>query len=170
MRKAFTVMAMATALMLSALAPAIASSTIVPGHQTDDGSIPEGTVNGRYTALYAWDANGDWYFDLGDGREQGTVGSVDELDDSTLTVCDYVVVYRGDFEGTPFLANGWIRNNIRCSGYAYSRTQTFNTLYVHETDHRWSEDLEPIWGTWGIAVDAVGGVGNVANPQHPVNQ
>jgi hypothetical protein len=170
MRKTFTVMAMATALMHSALAPAIASSTIVPGHQPDDGSIPEGTVNGKYTSLYAWDANGDWYFDLGDGREQGTVGSVEELDDTTLTVCDYVVVYRGDFEGTPFLANGWIRNNIKCSGHAYSRTQTFNTLYVHETDRRWSEDLEPIWGTWGIAVDAVGGVGNVANPQHPVNQ
>ncbi len=145
------------------------NSTVVRGHQTDDGSIPNGTVNGKYKALYAWDAGGDFYFDLGDGRVQGTVDSVGELDESTLTVCDYVVTYRGDFEGSDFLANGWIRNNIKCSGYAYDRTQTFNSLYVHETDRRYSEDLESIWGTWGILVNAIGGVGNAANPQHPVN-
>tara|TARA_R100001143_G_C3361257_1_gene136209 strand:- start:25238 stop:25825 length:588 start_codon:yes stop_codon:yes gene_type:complete len=145
------------------------NSTVVRGHQTDDGSIPNGTVNGKYKALYAWDADGNWYFDLGDGRVQGSVGSIDELDESTLTVCDYVVIYRGDFEGTPFLANGWIRNNIKCNGYAYDKAQTFNTLYVHETDRRYSKDLEPIWGSWGILVDTIGGVGNAANPQHPVN-
>ena len=145
------------------------NSTVVPGHQTDDGSIPVGTVNGKYKALYAFDAHGDWYFDLGDGREQGSVDSVDELDQNTLSVCDYVVIYRGDFEGTPFLANGWIRNNVKCSGYAFDRTQTFNRVFVHETDPRYSEDLEQIWGSWGIFVDAIGGVGNAANPKHPVN-
>lgn len=145
------------------------NSTVVPGHQEDDGSIPHGTVNGKYTSVYAWDASDDWYWDLGDGREQGTVGGVDELDESTLTVCDYVVIYRGDFEGTPFMASGWIHNNIKCSGHDYKKTQTFNSLYVHETDPRYSDDLEPIWGTWGILVDTEGGTGNAANPQHPVN-
>lgn len=144
-------------------------STVVTGHQTDDGSIPNGIVNGKYKALYASDNSGDWFFDLGDGRIQGTVGSVDELDQSTLTVCNYEVIYRGDFMGDPFLDNGWIRNNISCSGYLYENTQTFNTLYVHETDPRYSEELEPIWGSWGIFVDAVGGTGNAANPKHPVN-
>jgi hypothetical protein len=42
-------------------------------------------------------------------------------------------------------------------------------VHVHETDPRYSEDLEPIWGAWGILVGAVGGVGNLANPRHPVN-
>lgn len=145
------------------------SSTVVPGHQTDDGSIPEGVVNGKYTSVYAYDANGDYYWDLGDGRVQGTVDSVEELDQGTLTVCDYVVTYRGSFQGDPFMDTGWIRNNIKCSGSDYKGTKTFNSLYVHNTDPRWSEDLEPIWGSWGILVDTEGGTGNIANPQHPVN-
>lgn len=144
-------------------------STVVPGHQTDDGSIPVGDVNGKYTSVYTYDANDDYYWDLGDGRVQGTVDSIDDLDQSTLTTCDYVVTYRGDFNGDPFLDSGWIRNNIKCHGYDYSKTQTYNTLYVHETDPRYSENLEPIWGSWGVLVDAVGGVGSVANPQHPIN-
>lgn len=144
-------------------------STIVPGHQTDDDTIPVGTVNGKYKSIYAYDANGDWYWDLGDGRIQGTVAGIDDLDQSTLSVCDYEVIYRGDFNGDPFLDSGWIRNNIKCSGYDYENAQTYNSVYVHETDPRYSEDLEPIWGSWGIFVDVVGGTGNAANPKHPVN-
>lgn len=71
--------------------------------------------------------------------------------------------------GDPFLDIGWVRNNISCSGYSYESTQAFNTLYAHETDPWYSEELESIWGSWGIFVDAVGGTGNAANPKHPVN-
>lgn len=39
-------------------------STVVPGHQTDDGSIPNGIVNGKYKALYVSDNSGDWFLTL----------------------------------------------------------------------------------------------------------
>lgn len=136
--------------------------TTVPGHADKD----SGVVMGKYTALYAYDASGAWYYDLGDGRVQGTASSVADLDEATLSVCDYQVIYQGDFGGDPFLDTGWIRNNVKCSGY--DGTSTYNTLFVHESDHRYSEDLEPIWGTWGYFVNTESGVGNTANPHHHV--
>lgn len=143
-------------------------STIVPGQQNDDGSIPVGTVNGKYKSLYAYDGNGDWYWDLGDGRIQGSVSDVSELEQSTLTECNYEVIYRGDFNGDPFLDSGWIRNNINCQGY--DNNGNYNYVIVHKTDHRYSEDLMPAFGgDWGYFVYAIGGTGNIANPQHPVN-
>lgn len=74
----------------------------------------------------------DW--DLGDGRVYGTVGSIDELDQATLTVCDYQVQYRGTFGNDPFVDSGWIENNIHCSGDAGN--STYNYLIVHETEPR----------------------------------
>lgn len=71
--------------------------------------------------------------------------------------------------GGGLLITGWIRNNIKCNGYDYKGTRTFNSLYVPDTDPLWSEDLEPIRESWGFLVDTEGGTGNIANPQHPVN-
>jgi|GEM_PF-3284790 len=77
------------------------SKTTVPGHSSprydqDGNGFPDAGVyvNGHYTSVYAYDANGDYYWDLGDGRVLGTVNSIDELDQATLTTCDYVVNYR----------------------------------------------------------------------------
>ena len=155
------------------------AGTMVPGHQkqVENGTIDadgneypdEGvTVNGKYTSLYAYDAS-DWYWDLGDGRIQGTVDSVDELDESTLTVCDYQVQYRGNFENDPFLDSGWIMNNINCSGY--DDNNHYNYLIVHETDPRYTGNSDfSIWGNWEYKALTISGMGNLVRPETPVGQ
>jgi hypothetical protein len=153
--------------------PAQAASTAVPGHQkdrydNDDNGYPDaGTkVTGKYVSLYAYDDNGDWYWDLGDGREQGTVGSVDDLDSSTLTTCDYQVVYRADFGNDPFMNEGWIINNINCSGY--DDNGSYHYLIVHETDPRYTGNPDwQVWGTWEYHVLTESGAGNLARPEKP---
>lgn len=153
------------------LAPDDALATIVPGHQNDrndaDGNgIPdEGVVvNGHYTSVYAYDAAGDWYWDLGDGRVDGTVESVEALDAGTLTVCDYVVNYRGSFENDPFLDSGWIQNVINCRGHDDNGKYFY--AIVHETDPRYTGDPDwAIWGTWEYQTLVVSGSGNLARPE-----
>lgn len=146
------------------------SSTVVPGHQDrydeDNNGYPdEGVVvNGKYKSLYAYDANNDFYWDLGDGRVQGTVGSVSELDQSTLTTCDYKVIYRGSFENDPFMDSGWIRNNINCTGEDKFNQ---NFLIVHKTDRRYTGNKTPAFGgDWEYHVDARLGEGNIIRPEN----
>lgn len=130
----------------------------------DEGEV----VTGTYKSVYAYDDNGDYYWDLGDGRVQGTVGSIDELDQTTLTKCDYKNQYRGKYENDPFLDSGWVSNNIVCRGYHYDKAQTFKYLIVHETDPRYTGDGTPIWNTWEYHVDVEGGFGNkLARPESP---
>lgn len=161
-----------------ALAAIVSAGTIVPGHQkkidkgftdADTNGYPDAgvTVNGKYTSLYAYDANGDWYWDLGDGRVQGTVSSLAQLDQSTLTRCNYQVQYRGKFENDPFLNSGWIINNINCSGY--DDDNQYNYLIVHSSDPRYTGNPDwAIWGDWEFHVLTVSGFGNLARPETPV--
>jgi FlaG/FlaF family flagellin (archaellin) len=154
------------------------AATVVPGQQKkidtnkidqDDNDIPDEdvTVNGKYTSLYAYDDLGDWYWDLGDGRVQGTVASVDDLDAGTLTTCDYQVQYRGNFENDPFMDSGWIMNNINCSGY--DDNGTYNYLIVHETDPRYRGNPDwSVWGTWEYHVLTESGKGNLTRPQNAI--
>lgn len=150
----------------------VTASTAVPGHQsarydTDGNGFPdEGVkVTGKYTSVYAYDASGDWYWDLGDGREQGTVGSITDLDAETLTVCDYQVQYRGSFENDPFMDTGWIMNNINCSGY--DDNKTYNYIIVHETDPRYTGNPDwAIWDTWEYHTYTVSGSGNLVRPEN----
>ena len=150
------------------------ADTLVPGHDKDRydqdaNGIPDADVTtvGKYTSLYAYDGNGDWYWDLGDGRVQGTVGSVEDLDPATLTVCDYQVQYRGKFENDPFLDSGWIMNNINCSGY--DDNNSYNYVIVHATDPRYEGNPDwAIWGTWEYHVLTESGLGNLARPETPV--
>lgn len=159
------------------LAPAVAdASTAVPGHQrwdTDDNGYPDAgvTVNGHYTSLYAYDAGGDWYWDLGDGRIYGTVGAVEDLEAATRTTCDYVVNYRADFNNDPYMDAGWIQNHILCSGYDYEVPGQYNYLIVHETDPRYTGNPDwAIWGSWEYHVLTESGSGNLAKtgPQNHV--
>ncbi len=85
---------------------------------------------------------------------EGTVTRVhfvdrsDDLGEGWYTI----MPFRGDFGGTPFLADGWMMNvNLHKDGMA--------GLYiiVHESDPRWSEDLEPIWGSWAIFLEIEAG-------------
>lgn len=157
---------------LTANAIESSSTTKSDFEDADNNGIPdEGeVVTGAYKALYAEDANGDYYFDLGDGRVLGTVDSVDELDQETLTVCEYKIQYRGAFENDPFLDNGWIKNQIKCSGYDYDKAQTFNFTIVHETDPRYTGNPDwAIWNTWEYHTNVVGGVGNLVRPETHVN-
>lgn len=145
----------------------LGKSTAVPGHQsdrydTDDNGFPdEGVyVNGHYTSVYAYDANGDYYWDLGDGRVQGTVGAVDDLDSETATVCNYQITYRADFGNDPFMDAGWITNNINCSGH--DDNGAYNYLIVHETDPRYTGNPDrSVWNTWEYQVLTQSGEGNI---------
>ena len=122
------------------------------------------TVTGTYKSIYAYDANGDYYWDLGDGRVRGTVGSVDDLDDATLTACYYKVQYRGNFENDPFLDSGWIKNEIKCKGVDDGN---YNYTIVHETDPRYTGNPDwAIWGSWEYHGYVVGGVGNLVRPEN----
>lgn len=164
--------------LLLALAPAVLANggTTVPGHrrwdEDNNGYPDEGvTINGHYTALFAYEGDygpGDypqenWYWDLGDGRIMGTVNSVDELDQDRLTVCDYVINHRGNFENDPFLDSGWIQNHINC--YGYDDNNHYNYLIVHETDPRYRGNPDwAIWGTWEYHALTISGYGNLVRP------
>ena len=150
------------------------ADTRVRGHRgdrydRDDNGYPDAgkTVTGKYTSLYAYDDNDDYYWDLGDGRVQGTVASVDDLDQATLTVCNYQNGYRGEFGNDPFLDNGWIRNNINCSGYDDNKSYTY--VIVHRSDPRYTGNPDwAIWGDWEYHVLTESGFGNLARPRHAV--
>jgi hypothetical protein len=163
------VLALFVLALLLVLAPAAQAGTSVPGHDRWDGDgngIPdEGvTVNGHYTALYAYDGQGDWYWDLGDGRVQGTVDSADDLDQETLTACDYVINYRANFENDPYMDSGWIQNHINCSGF--DDNNYYNYLIVHETDPRYTGNPDwAIWGTWEYHALTISGYGNLVRPE-----
>ncbi|MCZ7527158.1 MAG: hypothetical protein M5U14_12715 [Acidimicrobiia bacterium] len=158
------------------MAAPVGAGTTVPGHSgkgrtvdaDDNGYADAGVVvNGHYTSLYAYDANGDYYWDLGDGRIQGTVSGVGDLDQATLTVCDYEVNYRADFGNDPFMNSGWIINNINCSGY--DDNGHYHYLIVHETDPRYTGNPDwAIWGTWEYHTLVESGSGNLVAPRQHV--
>lgn len=151
---------------------ATAAGTRVPGHNQarwdlDNNGYPdEGiTVNSHYTSLYAYDDYGDWYWDLGDGRIYGTVSGPGDLDQDTLTSCDYEVNTRGNYENTPFLDSGWIQNMINCSGY--DDNGQYNYFIVHESDPRYRGNPDwAIWGTWEYHGLTISGEGNLVRPMH----
>jgi hypothetical protein len=149
------------------------AATTVPGKtgpkvDTDNNGYPDVgvVVVGHYTSVYAEDANGDYYWDLGDGRIQGTVGSIDELEQSTLTTCDYVVNYKGTFENNPFQDTGNIDNHILCSGYEKGH---YNYQIVQESDPRYRGNPEwSIWGSWEYHVLTESKNGNLVRPYKAV--
>ena len=138
------------------------NATTVPGH-----CGKSGPVTGAYTSVYAYDDSGDYYWDLGDGRVYG-VASIEDLDPSTLTVCDYQVVYRGDFGPDPYLDNGWIMNTINCAGYDDNGHYVY--LIVNESDPRYTGNPDwSVWGNWEYHVLTESHNGNLVRPYHPVN-
>ena len=140
-------------------------TTVNPGHAkrlTETGYAPAGVwVNGHYTALYAYDGSGAYYWDLGDGRVQGTVSSVADLDQSTLTTCDYVINYRADYGGNPYMDQGSIHNNIKCSGVEKG---TYNSVIVSNEDPRYTGNpAQAIWGNWEYIVNTTSGESNAVH-------
>ncbi len=170
MRKFSLILAL---LLVAAVFGSALAQTTVPGHtgryDQDNNGYPDAgvKVNGHYTSVYAYDANDQWYWDLGDGRVQGTVASIDELDQATLSVCDYIINYRGTFENDPFQDSGWIQNNIRC--YGYDGKATFYYQMVHESDPRYTGNPDwALWDTWEYHVLTESGSGNLVRPMNHV--
>src|SRR5690606_20779529 len=153
-------------MLVLATGSASAASTRVPGHNQDrydqdtNGITDAGVyVNGHYTSVYAYDEVGNYYWDLGDGRVQGTVANVEELDQETLTTCNYVINYRADFGNDPFMNQGWIQNLVNCQGVDNGQ---YNSLIVSQTDPRYTGNSDnAVWGTWEYHVDAWSQWGNV---------
>lgn len=168
-------------LMLVSVGFVIAAGTKVPGHDKDkydqdDNGIPDAGVyvNGHYYSVYAYDCtsvdgdgicNSDWYWDLGDGRifTSAGISSIDDLDQVTLTTCDYVINYRADFGNNPFMDAGWIQNLISCSGY--DDNNQYNYFIVHESDPRYRGNPDwSIWGTWEYHGLTISHFGNLVRP------
>ncbi len=155
-----------TLLVAVILLPALAAAqTTVKGHQkkadADGNGYPDVgvEVNGHYTSVYAYDLAGDWYWDLGDGRVQGSVGDPADLDQATATVCRYVNNYRATFNNDPYMDSGWIQNHIVCSGFERA---TYNYLIVHKTDPRYTGNPDwAVWGEWEYHALTVSGSGNL---------
>ncbi len=164
----------ALAVLALALPASAAAATTVPGHtggrtDADENGYPDVgvKVNGHYTSVYAYDASGDYYWDLGDGRiyTKG-VSSIEELDQATLTTCDYVVNYRGTFENDPFMDTGWIMNNIRCHG---DEPGVYHYTIVNESDPRYRGNPEwAEWGNWEYHVLTESGIGNLIRPRSDI--
>lgn len=164
-------LALFAAMLLVPAGVAGAAGTAVPGHtgprvDKDENGYPDvgKVVVGHYYSLYAEDGSGDYYWDLGDGRIYTSAGieSVADLDQATLTECDYVVNYRGTFENDPFMDSGVIANHIRCHGYEKG---TFNYEIVHESNPRYRGNPEwAIWGSWEYHVLTESGAGNLVRP------
>lgn len=146
----------------------VSAGTIVPGqdgrYDTDNNGYPDAgkIVTGVYTSVYAYD-DADYYWDLGDGRVEGTVASIDDLNASTRTICNYQVQYRGGFGNDPFLNSGWIKNNINCSGY--DDNGQYNYVIVHQTDPRFRNNPDwSIWGEWEYHTLTESKNGNLVRP------
>ena len=164
-----------TILVILLFASAVVSAQTYVGNQSridaDNNGYPDAgvAVSGHYTSLYAYDAIGDYYWDLGDGRIQKSAGidSVADLDAPTLTVCDYVVNYRATFENDPYMDTGWIQNHISCSGY--DDNNVYHYLIVHETDPRYTGNPDwSVWGTWEYHGLIISGEGNLVRPMTAV--
>lgn len=159
-------------LVALAAIPAAASAAsgqnckIPRGGDADNNGIGDAGVQVvyNYDSVYAIDANGDYYWDLGDGRVYTTPGitSIEDLEAETLDVCDYRIHTKGTFENTPYQDSGVISNMIRCSGF--SGTSTYHYQIVHESDPRYRgiPDLAEFGGTWEYHVLTESGSGNLA--------
>jgi hypothetical protein len=130
---------------------------------TDNNSIGDAGVQVicNYDSVYAYDADGDYYWDLGDGRVYTSPGisSIEDLDPTTLSVCDYRIHTKGDFGNDPYMNSGDISNMIRCHGY--DGVATYHYQIVSDDDPRYRGDPNyAIWGTWEYHVLTESGNGN----------
>lgn len=72
------------------------------------------------------------------------VGTVTGVYEYTSGGFHVQVQYRGDFEGTPSLENGWIKNIFT----RLSDGAKWHYIIVHETDSRYTGNGTSVWGSW----------------------
>ena len=122
-----------------------------------------------YDSVYAYDAGGDYYWDLGDGRIYTSPGitQIADLDADTLSTCFYRIHTKGDFNNDPFMDSGVISNMIHCKGH--DGNGAYHYQIVSEDDPRYVGNPEwAIWGTWEYHVLTESHNGNlVAHFFHP---
>ena len=175
MKRLLILCAVVAALVALPIVPASAATgdncKIPRGGDADNNGIGDAGVQVvcNYDSVYAYDANGDYYWDLGDGRGDTTAGitSVADLDAATLSVCDYRVHSKGDFGNNQFMDSGDISNMIRC--YGYEGTSTYHYQIVSQEDPRYTGNPDfAIWGTWEYHVLTESHSGNlVAHTPQP---
>lgn len=170
MNRFLAVLALLVVALIGAMTPASAADASVcnipRGGDADSNGIGDVGVQVvcNYTSLYAYDATGNYYWDLGDGRVQSSPGvtGVADLDQGTLSVCNYVIQTKGSFENDPYQDTGVISNMIRCSGY--DGNATFNYQIVAQGDPRYTGNPDlAIWGTWEYHVNTQSGSGNLVH-------
>lgn len=126
-------------------------------------SATAGTVPGQSGDRYDSDNNG--YPDAG----KVVSGNYTDIYSDADGVCEVRVNYRGTFENTPYMDSGWIQNHYRCVAPDGSTT-TYNYLFVHQTDPRYTGNPEwSIWNTWEYQVLTEGGSGNAVRPVNHVS-
>lgn len=104
-------------LLVMAMVIALAMSAMAPALAQTDTTVPgHQDRDGVVTGVYDYEV-GNWHFR---------------------------VQYRGDFENSPNLANGWITNHIT----NMETGQKWFYLIVHETDPRYTGDGTSVWGSW----------------------
>jgi hypothetical protein len=123
----------------------------------------------NYTSVYAYDYDGNYYWDLGDGRVQTSspaITSADDLNQDTLTTCYYQVHTKGSFNNDPFQDTGEISNMINCRGVDNG---SYHYQIVSQGDPRYTGNPDwAVWGTWEYHVDVEFNLGNVvAHSVHP---
>ncbi|MEK7605788.1 MAG: hypothetical protein AAB478_04700 [Patescibacteria group bacterium] len=170
MRRIFAIFALTLGLTLGFAysGPVSAASSSVckipNGGDADNNGIGDAGVRVvcNYTSVYAYDSSDAYYWDLGDGRIYTSAGitTIDDLDQDTLSVCDYQVHTKGSFNNDPYQDTGVISNMIRCSGFGGNAT--FNYQIVHSDDPRYTGNPDwAIWGDWEYHVLTESGSGNV---------
>ena len=129
----------------------------VPGHQGRDGD--EMVVSQWITGVYYEDADGNYFWVIGDGRVYGSPGvtTLDDLDPETTVTYDYVVVSKGQFGDDPGLDNGVIFNRIKGDDGSIMILRI-----VHNTHPSYTgEGIPEYQGEWEYTVLATNGVGNI---------
>lgn len=176
MRRIFVALALLVAIGFGFMGSTIQSSPVsaassdvckIPrGGDADNNGIGDAGVQVvcDYTALYAYDVSGAYYWDLGDGRVYTSAGidTIDDLDQDTLSVCNYQVHTRGSFNNDPYMDSGDISNMIRC--YGYDGNATYHYQIVSQDDPRYTGNPDwAIWGTWEYHVLTESGSGNIVH-------
>jgi len=125
-------------------------------------------VSGRYTSFIAFDSLGNFYWDFGDGTifTFPTGIDIDDLNETTLSICDNQIIYQGEFNDDDVLDNGWIIEKERCYGYNFAEPRIFVYLMVHESDPRYTNDPDQVVactasGCWEYQTAVVSGNGNI---------
>ncbi|MCZ7578552.1 MAG: hypothetical protein M5U18_16480 [Dehalococcoidia bacterium] len=160
----FVAMAVIAILPATLGSAATGSACKIPkGGDADNNGIGDADVQVicNYDSVYAYDDAGDYYWDLGDGRVYTSPGisNIEDLDQTTLSVCDYRIHTKGDFGNDPYMNSGDISNMIRCHGY--DGVATYHYQIVSNDDPRFRGDpAYAIWGTWEYHVLTESGTGN----------